>query len=142
MVQLAVPNPTTMKDILFTVDGDDVERQVSEVTLTPSSSTLTWQGCSPDATFTDQTSPTWAMTCTAAQDWDDLDSFVNWLHDNQGEGPIDATLRPKRGGVGWSVAIASVTAPAIGGSQGAVATAQVTMGLVGKPTRVAAPPAP
>ena len=139
MAQLAIPTPTTMKDIVCTVGDDDIERQISEVRITPTSSTLTWQGCSPDATFTDQTSPTWAMTVTAAQDWDDEASFVNWLMDNAGETEIPVTLRPRRGGAGWDVVIASVTAPAIGGAQGAVATAQVTMGLVGKPTRAAAP---
>ena len=67
MAQLAIPTPTTMKDIVCTVGDDDIERQISEVTITPTSSTLTWQGCSPDATFTDQTSPTWTMTITATQ---------------------------------------------------------------------------
>ena len=46
-------------------------------------------------TFTDQTAPTWAMTVTAAQDWDDEASFVNWLMDNAGETEIPVTLRPR-----------------------------------------------
>lgn len=138
MPQLAIPRPTTMRDIVLTIDGSDAERQVSEVTLTPSSSQLTWQGCSPDATFVDQTSQTWAMTMTVAQDWDDPDSLANWLLDNAGREDVAAQLRPRRGGPGFGIVISSIATGTIGGAQGAPATQSVTMGLTGSPVRVPA----
>lgn len=122
--------PFTMKDVLFVVETDDYARHVSEVTFTPTikQDDITWQGLSPDATFTDSSAPevTWAVAIAYAQDWETVNSFSRYLRDNAGEDKA-VTFEPKAG-VGTSFAsTVTLAAGPVGGKVKTVAEGSVTL---------------
>lgn len=108
---------------------------VNKCELTPSTSTQTWTG-GGNNTYTDQTTPTWGVSVDYAQDWDTPESFAGYLFDHAGE-TVDLEFRPRSGGPGFKAKVI-VTPGAIGGSINSYMVASVTLGVVGKPERVAA----
>lgn len=133
MTAIAAPTPLVMKDVVLTIGTDSFEKHVSAVTFTPSASTVTWQGLSPDATYTDVTVATWACGLELAQDWDQPTSLCRYLFENEGE-HVPATFKPKSGTGPSFAATLIVTPGAIGGTVNAVATQSVTLGCEAKPT--------
>lgn len=128
---------TTLKDVVFTVDGDDYEAALSQVVLTPQTNTATWQGLTPAAKYTDIAVTGWTCQTTNVQDWDDPDSFSNYCLANAGQ-TKSVTFRPRRGGVGFTVQLI-IAPPTIGGQVNQWATSQITHGVEGEPAQVAAP---
>jgi hypothetical protein len=129
MTKLAVA-PFTMKDVLMTVDVDDYARHVSEVTFTPTTKQddIVWQGLSPDATFTDSSSPetTWAVTWSYAQDWETPNSLSRYLADNAGQvKPV--VFEPKRGEGKSFASDVTLAAGPVGGKVKTVAEGTVTL---------------
>ena len=97
---------------------------------------MSWNGLTPSATFTFPTATTWACKLDYAQDWETANSLSRYLFDNEG-GQVEMTFTPKAGGLGWNVTVFIVPG-SIGGQVNSVATASVTLGVVGKPTPVPA----
>lgn len=129
---IAVPRPLVLKDVLLTLEDNGYQNHVSAVTFTPSASTVTWQGLSPEATMTDVTQATWVCALELVQDWDQPTSLCRYLYDNEGE-HVAATFQPKNG-VGPSFSATVIITPgAIGGAVNAVAVQSVTLGCEGKP---------
>ena len=127
MAIIAKPTPLVMKDVTLSLGADDYAAHASAVVFTPSSSTVTWQGLSPEASFTDVTSATWTCALTYAQDWTAANSLARYLFDNEGDS-VAVTFRP-RNGIGPSfTATVTITPGAIGGTVGAVSEATVTLG--------------
>lgn len=125
--------PLFMKDVEFTVEATDYAAQLSSVLIETDSDTVTWRGLKPDASFTEATPPTYQATIKYAQDWDDPQSFANWLYDNDGQ-EVAATLRPKTGtGPQFAVNLQVIGGP-IGGDVDTYAEATVTLGC-DKPVR-------
>ena len=58
---------------------------MSSVQFVPSTSTVTWKGLTPDATFSDTTTPSWTCVLSYAQDWETADSLSQYLMDNAGQ---------------------------------------------------------
>jgi hypothetical protein len=129
MTKLLV-QPFTMKDVLFKVDVDDYARHVSEVTFTPNvkQDDITWQGLSPDASFSDSSTPevTWTVTVAYAQDWETTDSMSRYLLDHVGE--VKPVVFEPKAGVGTSFASDVTIVPGpVGGKVKTVAEGSVNM---------------
>lgn len=140
-------NPFVMKNVelIFGAEGatevvpatdNDYRQAVDQVTLTPSSSGLSWTGLGGNS-FTDQATATWTMTAAGAQDWLTAGSLAELLFDHEGE-RRPYLLRPIAGEGPSFTGIAILTPTQVGGSVNAVAPFSVTIGLTGKPTRVPA----
>lgn len=122
--------PFTMKDVVMKVDVDDYARHVSEVTFTPTTKQdeITWQGLSPDASFSDSSAPetTWVVTLAYAQDWETANSLSRYLYDNEGlTKPV--VFEPKAGvGTSWASDVTIVPGP-VGGKVKTVAEGTVNL---------------
>ena len=136
MATIAV-KPFVLKDVVLTVDEDNYEAHCSQVQFDPSSSTQTWQGLTPEATFTDVSIATWQATLAYAQDWETADSLSIYLYEHEGE-EIDVVFKPRSGSGPTFTATLIITPGAIGGTVNQFATATVTLGCQGKPVLVPA----
>lgn len=110
---------------------DDYAPAVASCKFTPSSSTQTWKGGTPDAVFTDITSPTWVCAMKIAQDWTNATSLVNYLFAHAGE-RVPATFVPVEGGPTVSATLI-LAAPEIGGDIDAWGETTVQHGVDGAP---------
>ena len=135
MAQIGV-QPIVLRDVLLSIGADSYEKHVSGVTFTPSSSTVNWNGLTPDASFTFPTATTWTLQLEYAQDWETPNSLSEYLFENEGE-KVTMTFEPVNGGAGFSADV-HIAPGAIGGAVNAVATATVTLGVSGKPTLIPA----
>lgn len=141
MAEIAV-QPLVGKDYDLLIDVDNYEAHVSSVQFVPTAQTVTWQGASPSASFSDTTTATWVCQLEYAQDWTTADSLSEYLFEHEGE-TVTMVFKPKKGttvGLPIFTADVFVTPGAIGGPVNQVHTASVTLGVDGKPalTRVAA----
>lgn len=131
MAVIAV-DPFILRDVLFTVAADEYSSHLSQVTFTPSSSVVTWQGLKPDATFSFGANATWTADLVFAQDWSTANSLSRYLFENEGN-EIAVVFEPVAGGPSVTATLI-VTPGAIGGAVNEVATATVSLGVKGKPT--------
>lgn len=123
--------PLLMKEAVLSLGSDDFAAAVSSMTLTPSSSTVSFKGLKPTATYTDVTAPTWTCDVTFVQDWSTNTSLSYYLWTHQGE-TVNATFTPKAGGRSWTVKLV-ITPGAIGGAIDGFAEATVSLGVSGQP---------
>jgi hypothetical protein len=123
--------PFVLKDATFLVAADNYEAHTSQVEFVPSVQTLTWQGLTPAASFSDTSSPSWAATIAYAQDWTTPNSFSQYLLDHAGE-TVAVTFTTNPGAGTWAVNLI-ITAGAVGGTVNAYAVATVTLGISGQP---------
>lgn len=130
MADIAV-KPIVLKDCTLSIAADNYQAHVSQVTMTPNSQSQTWQGLTPDATFTDVSTATWTVTLAYAQDWVTPNALSRYLHENEGV-TVAMTFEPKSGGPGFIVDVV-ITPGAIGGTVNQFATATVTLPAQGKP---------
>lgn len=128
--------PIVLRDVIATIGTDSYEKHVSGVTITPSTGTTTWNGLTPDSTFTFPTATTWTVQLDYAQDWETANSLSRYLFDHEGE-QVTMLFEPVAGGLGWQVDV-FIAPGSIGGQVNAVATGSVTLGVVGKPVPVPA----
>lgn len=128
--------PFVLKDAVLNVDADSYEAHVSSVQFAPTSSTVTWQGITPAASFSDSTSPTWTCTLAYAQDWTTADALSQYLMDNAGQTktivfqPLGATS-----GDPTFTAEVIIAAGPIGGPVNTVQVGTVTLGCKGAPVK-------
>ncbi len=130
--------PFIMRDAVITLGTDDFAKAVSSATLTPSGGTVEFKGLKPDAVFTFPQSVTWTLDLEYAQDWSVTTaggSLSRYLFENAGQ-VVDATLNANdtvsTGETLWTMQVA-ITAGAVGGAVDNVATATVSLGVVGQP---------
>lgn len=127
MAIVAKPTPLVLKDVIMEIGADDFAKHVSSVAFVPSASTVTWQGMSPDASFSDVGLATWTLQLTYAQDWTAATSLSRYLFENEGD-TVAVEFKPKSG-VGPSfTANVTITPGQIGGAVNAVSEATVTLG--------------
>jgi len=131
--------PLVLKDVLLQLGSNNYENAVSNVTFTPTAPSVSWQGLTPSASFTDVGTASWAVSLTFAQDWDTPKSLSEFLFDNEGQ-TISATFRPKSGGGSTFTVQLVITPGAIGGAVNAVAEVTVSLGAKGRPVRVPGAP--
>jgi hypothetical protein len=125
--------PIYLKDVLLTVASDNYEKHVSSVALTPSTSTATWKGLSPEAVYNNIGVATWVADLTFAQDWDTADSLSAYLFENEGE-EVTLTFQPVSGVSGTWTATVIVAPGAVGGAVDSFAEATVSLPIQGRPS--------
>lgn len=130
-------NPLVLKDVLLRLGsaetGKDFRKHVDQVTLTPSSSPITWTGLGGN-THSDVPTATWVANVNYVQDWDDPDSLSRFLFENEGA-EVPVVFEPKSGGAAFE-SVAIITPGAVGGQVNSYATTSVTLGLKSKPVLV------
>jgi hypothetical protein len=133
--------PFSLKNAVVQIDADDYAAAVSSVTMTPSASSVTFKGLKPSSVFTDMGAATWTLELGYAQDWSNPDSLSRYLLANEGT-TKSAVITPQDGtGPSFNVTVI-ITPGQIGGAVDQIATATVTLGVVGSPTLVATPAIP
>lgn len=128
--------PIILNDCTLVVGTDNYEAHVSQVQFDPSSSIVRWKGMTPTSVHSFPTTSEWACTLAYAQDWSTPNSLAQYLMANEGK-TITAKFKPKKPASGTSPTVTAtlVIAPGqIGGQVDQVATATVTLGVIGKPT--------
>ncbi len=131
-------NPFISRNVVLTfggVDGDDFAKAVSSAVLTPAGGTANFKGSKPDAVFSFPQAATWTLDLEYAQDWGTADSLSVYLFQHQGENvsvSYNANDVTTGGETVWTMTV-SITAGAVGGAVDAVATATVSLGVVGAP---------
>lgn len=125
--------PRAQKNLKLTIGLDTYEKHVSNVQWLPAGSTIEWRGGTPDAVFTDVTSPTWTANITLVQDWETEDSLANFLLDMAGE-KVEVKYKPDADGRFEITATITLAPPAIGGAVNEFNESTVAMGST-KPVR-------
>ena len=123
--------PYVFKDGTVKLGTDNYESAVSSFTLTPTSSTLTFNAITPAGAFSDNTTPTWVAAIGYAQDWETPNSLSQYLMDHAGETQT-LVFEPKAGGVKFTQDVILVPGP-IGGAGNTIQEATVNLGVVGQP---------
>jgi len=129
------PAPLYYEDVVLTLDGDDYEAAASTATLTPSVSTTTFYGLTPDAHFP-ESSTDWSLDLTFVQDWDSASSLSRFLWNNQGTEITGAILKPRSGSGPSFTMDLHIVAGSIGGDTRSFATTSVSLPVKGVPTLV------
>lgn len=123
--------PLVLKHFDLIIQTKNFKKHVDQVTLTPSSNTVTWTGAGLN-THTDATTATWLATIGYMQDWESADSLSQLLFDSEGE-VLPAIFRP-RAGAGKEWAVKLIASPgAVGGTIGSFGNTTVTLGCAEKP---------
>lgn len=120
-------SPLVLKDVTITLGANGYEKHVSSVTLTPKSSTISWQGLTPSASFTDITSPEWTVELEYIQDWDTANSLSKYLFASAGTSVI-AVFKPKAANTPTFTSTVTLASGPIGGQVNKYATSKVTLG--------------
>jgi hypothetical protein len=134
--------PFIMRNAVVEFSDNDFAKAVSSATLTPAGGTTPFKGLKPDAVFTFPQSVTWTLDLEFAQDWESATSLSAFLFAHMGE-TIAATLNPNdktSGTTSWALQVA-IAPGAVGGPVDSVATATVSLGVVGAPVPTTVPPA-
>jgi hypothetical protein len=135
--------PFIMRNAIVSFGSDDFAKAVSSATLTPAGGTTPFKGLKPSAVFTFPQSVTWTLDLEFAQDWSAETSLSRYLFEHQGE-TIDATLNADdqtAGTTSWDITVA-IAPGAVGGPVDSVATATVSLGVVGAPVPTTVPVTP
>lgn len=128
--------PIVLTDVSLLIPTDDYAKNVSSVMLTPTSSTVTWNGLGKNS-FTGASIATWAVTIEYAQDWETTNSLSQYLYANEGN-KVEMTFKPQSGsGPSFEVEV-TIVPGAIGGAVNTVAVASVTLPCSAKPVLVPA----
>jgi hypothetical protein len=131
-------NARVLRDAVVQIGDNNFETSISNVTLTPTATSVTWSGVGGN-TLTDSGTATWVAALTFAQDHDTPNSLSEFLFDNEGA-TFTFYFRPKNGtGSGYS-AVITITPGAIGGAVNTFNESTVTLGMNGKPTRIPGTP--
>lgn len=127
--------PLFLQNATVQIGTDSFEQAVSAITLTPSTSAVTFKGLTPVAVFNFATPSTWVAALTFAQDWSTPGSLANYLFEHEGE-KVTMTFVPAVDDEDSPTITATVfvVPGAIGGEAGAVSTSQVQLPVDGKPT--------
>lgn len=127
-------SPFVLRDVDLKIGADNYEAHVSTVRFDPSFSQITWQSLTPTGGFAAQSSTTWTLTITGAQDWETVNSLSEYLRANDGQSKV-VVFAPRKGtGNKNYTATVTIAPPAIGGDVNTVPTFTVTMGVSGTPT--------
>lgn len=148
MATTIVPaSPFIMKNAIIALgtpgSDNDFAKAVSSATLTPAGGTTPFKGLKPDATYTFPQAVTWTLDLEYAQDWSAATSLSRYLFDHVGE-TLPATLNVDdraAGTTSWALTVA-IAPGAVGGAVDSVATATVSLGVVGAPVPTLTPDTP
>lgn len=124
-------NVVTINKAQVILDGTQYGDAVSSVTLVPTATSQTWTPVS-GVSQQKQGKASWAANLTLGQDYD-ATALFRYLWDNEGK-KAELEVQPEGGdGPSFTATVTSLPAPQVGGAADAIATADVVLGLVGKP---------
>jgi hypothetical protein len=123
--------PIVMRDSLITIGANDHQSACSGCTFTPTTSSISWYGLTPDSTHTFPGVTSWVCQLDYAQDWTTADSLSRYLHEHEGES-VSVVFEPKNGDPSVTATLV-ITPGAIGGTVNTVAVGSVQLGVSGKP---------
>lgn len=124
--------PHILRDVDLKIGTDNYEAHVNRVAFVPTTSTVTWQGLAPSASFSGQTAATWTCELSGVQDWTTADSLSEYLFDHEGE-EVTVEFTPRKGsGKTWT-AIMTCAPVTVGGDVNTVPVFAGTFGLSGRP---------
>jgi hypothetical protein len=131
--------PFIMRNAIIQLGAtDDFAKAVSTASITPSGGTAEYKGLKPSAVFTFPQASTYVLEMTYAQDWSASTSLSRYLWEHKGEtvpfvlNPDDTTGQTGVGSTSWAGEVAIIPGQ-VGGDVDAVATASVSLGIVGEP---------
>lgn len=125
------------KEFEVLMPTDDFAPAIASCAIVPAQDTSTWKGGTPDAVFTDVSSPTWTCAMRIAQDSLNADSLFLYLLEHAGETIEGVRFTPIAGGRTWELDL-TLAAPQIGGDIDAWAEATMTHAVQGRPRLVTA----
>lgn len=130
--------PLVMKTPHIEIDALEYDKSCSTATLTPTLTVVRWDGFG-DAQIADVGTPTWTLDLVLAQDQVTAGALQEFLNDPVNIGTqVPFEVRPTgTTGKGRSGTLLVVPVP-IGGAKGVVATATVSLPIIGQPAKVAA----
>lgn len=124
-------NVITINQAQVTLGGQQYGDAVSSVTLVPTATTQTWAAVS-GRSQQKQGRASWAAQITLGQDYDS-GALFRYLWEHEGES-VALEVQPTGGtGPSFTATVTSLPAPQVGGAADAIATADVVLGLDGKP---------
>ena len=128
-------NAYFLQNATVQIGTDNFEEAISSITLTPSSSQVTFKGLTPAAIQNFSTPSTWVAALEFAQDWTTTGSLSQYLFAHEGQA-VTMTFVPEADDLESPTITATVVIVpgSIGGAGGAVATSQVSLPVNGKPT--------
>lgn len=133
MTERPLATPYSLKNAVLTIATDDFTAAVSQVEFVPSTSASTWRGIGGNV-VRDQSIAEWACTLGLAQDLDPA-GLLRYLLDHEGD-EVDAVFTPKSGGPDVEATLILSPGTIGGTADGNIATASVTLAVVGAPTFV------
>jgi hypothetical protein len=131
--------PFIMRNSIISFATDDFAKAVSTATITPSNGITAWPALKTGAVYTFPQATTWTLELTYAQDWSAETSLSRYLFDHKGQ-TVDFVLNaddttgmtPGVGSTTWT-GTAAIAPGAVGGDVDSVATATVSLGILGEP---------
>jgi hypothetical protein len=138
MTQTVALVPLVMKNPHILLGIEEYDKSCSSATLTPTATVVMWDGFG-DAQIADVGTVTWTLDLVLAQDQTTADSLQEFLNDPANIGTtVPFEVRPTgTTGKGYTGEVLVIPVP-IGGAKGVVATATVSLAVIGQPTPVAA----
>lgn len=134
MATIAV-EPLVLKDYTLKIGADNYEAALSQVSLVPSSSTITWSG-PIGSDFTDVGPTTWTCQLGYVQDWRTPTSLSRYLLEHEGQ-TVAAVFEPSSDPDEPAFEVDLIITPGqIGGTTRQFAATTVTLGVHGKPSLV------
>ncbi|HEU5223928.1 MAG TPA: hypothetical protein VFU07_09670 [Candidatus Lumbricidophila sp.] len=121
----------SMSESTFKVGLDNYEQSVSSAKFVPTTPIASFTGIGGTTTSA-AGAPTWVLTLTFAQDWLTANSLSNYLMDNKGTTKV-VQLAPVGGGTAFDATVL-IVASDIGGDANSLATASVTLTVIGAPS--------
>lgn len=130
MAVIPLTTPYSLKNATMSIAADDFTAALSQVEFVPATSATTWRGIGGNV-VRDQSVAEWTANLGLAQDLDPT-GLLRYLHANEGS-EVVAVFTPVAAGP--TVTATLILSPAaIGGTaDGNIATASVSLAVVGKP---------
>lgn len=122
-------NPRMLKRLRLRIGEDSFSGQVSNFALVPSTTTATWQGGTPEASYSDTSDATWLATMNVIQDYETETSLVRYLLRFQGRRAL-LEFQPLDAGSFVLYTVVTLAAPQIGGAVNAFNEASISMGAM------------
>lgn len=130
MAVIPLTNPYSLKTATMTIAVDDFTAALSQVEFVPSTSASTWRGIGGNV-VRDQSIAEWTANLGLAQDLA-TGGLLRYLHENEGD-TVAAVFTPENGGPSISATLILSPAAIGGTADGNIATASVSLAVVGKP---------
>lgn len=126
-------NVLTINRAKLTLGGVEYGDAISSVTMVPAATSTTWTPVSGNSQQK-QGKASWAANLTLGQDFDTA-ALHRYLFENEGEENVPVSFKPDGDtGPSFDAVVTSIPAPQLGGAADTIATADVVLGLAGKPT--------